>query len=253
MDQLVYKTRKGLEVRTLYPGSVHLASEVTTEERAWYQLSGVDIKCHANQWDLESGQIGSLADIETEMRAKIRDYYIGRVFTALSTVWSLANTPNNFATLGTSITETALKTAIDRINYISGGVKAVFGTKKALTPITVFAPYIPYAADNSKWGVANPAMINDINNNGFVGQYYGAKIVGIDQVFSDPINYTPLYPEDKIIVIGQNVGEFITYGPVKSKQWTNWEPTPPEFMLELYQTFGMVVTNAQGIYVIEVA
>ena len=49
-DQLVKKVRKGWTVRTLYPGSIHLASEITSEDRANYHLSGVDIKVHINEY-----------------------------------------------------------------------------------------------------------------------------------------------------------------------------------------------------------
>ena len=40
-DSLVKKLRKGIEVRTLVPGSIHLASEVTVSERVNYVLDGI--------------------------------------------------------------------------------------------------------------------------------------------------------------------------------------------------------------------
>jgi hypothetical protein len=49
-DQLIKKVRKGIEVRTLVPGSIHLASEVTVVDRANYHLSGVDVKVHINEY-----------------------------------------------------------------------------------------------------------------------------------------------------------------------------------------------------------
>jgi len=38
---------------------------------------------------------------------------------------------------------------------------------------------------------------------------------------------------------------------VRTKQWEDMNPTPPQWMLELYQQFGMIIDNAQGIYVLD--
>jgi len=42
-DSLVKKIRKGIEVRTLVPGSVHLKSEITVSERMNYVLDGAHV------------------------------------------------------------------------------------------------------------------------------------------------------------------------------------------------------------------
>ena len=39
-DALVKKVRKGIKVRTLVPGAIHLASEITVSERMNYILDG---------------------------------------------------------------------------------------------------------------------------------------------------------------------------------------------------------------------
>ncbi len=249
-DQLFKRVRRGIVVRTLTPGAVHLASEVTLEDRAWYHLAGIDVKVHANEWDIESGQIGSLSDIMSEMRAQIQDHYINLVLTALTNLWTVANTPNNFVNVGGNITAAALETAIDYISYRVGAVKAVIGVRRLMSPITKFAQYTPYAASPTSWGVAVPSAIEEARQKGFVGTYYGATIIGLDQSWDNPIDNNTQLPEDKILVIGDNVGEFITYGEIKSKQWTNWDPTPPVFIMELYQQYGMIIDKQEGIYVI---
>lgn len=48
-DTPVKKVRKGIEVRTLVPGAVHLASEITVSERMNYILDGADVKVTYNQ------------------------------------------------------------------------------------------------------------------------------------------------------------------------------------------------------------
>jgi len=250
-DQLIKKVRKGIEVRTLVPGSIHLASEVTVTDRANYHLSGIDVKVHVNEWELDSGELGTLDSIETEMRAKIADYYITQVINALANLWDATNTPNNYVDVSGSLSATVLKNAIDEVNYRVGSVRAVVGTRKALTPVTTFANYEPYAPSPTSWGVPVPSAIEEIRRTGFVGTYYGARIIAFDQVWDNEDDYNALLPENQVLVIGDNVGDFITYGEVKMKQWTDWEPTPPVFKLELYQQYGMIIDRQLGVYVID--
>lgn len=247
-DSLVKKIRKGIEVRTLVPGSVHLASEITVSDRINYVLDGANVKVTANEWELESGELGSIEEIRAEMMYKLRMYYYNKIFTALSSVWNATNTPNNYTFVGGNITYTALENAIDRINQTTGGVKAVVGTRAAMTPITKFQAF--WARDASTVGYS-PSLIERIMSEGMLGQYYGAPLVVIDQVYDNLEDYRPQIPEDKILVIGENVGEFVLYGDVKTKQYTDPRPTPPQWFLEIYQQFGLLVWNAQGIFVIE--
>jgi len=248
-DILVKKLRKGIEVRTLVPGAIHLKSEITVKERLNYVLDGAIVGVQANQWELDSGELGTVASIRAEMEAKLRDYYLGKVFTALSTVWSVGNTPDNFAAIGAPITSAALETAIDRINLTTGGVKVVVGSRAAMTPITKFAAFW---SDGTNVGYV-PERIQQIMATGTLGNYYGASLLALEQTYDNPEDYNKLIPEDKILVIGKNVGDFITYGPVMTKEWTDNRPTPPYWNLELYQQFGLIIDNAMGIYVITVA
>ncbi len=176
-DQLFRRLRRGITVRSLYPGAIHLSNEVTVEDRAWYHLDGLDVRVHVSDWDLASGQIGTLADIETEMKAKIQDYLINQVITHLGTLWTAGNTPNNWVSVGGTLTATALETAIDSVNYRVGGTKAVVGVKRLMTPITKFAQYTPYNPSATSWGVPVASAIEEVRKTGFVGTYYGVPII----------------------------------------------------------------------------
>jgi hypothetical protein len=246
-DVLQKRIRKGMEVRTLVPGAVHLASEITLEDRIMYMLDGVDIKVTANHWELESGDLGTAQSIQTEMVEKIRDEYVNRVFTALSTVWSAANTPNNFVNVGGALTDTVLKAAIDRINQSVGSTKAVIGTREVLTPVTTFGGF--WQGTGTDW-TEIPSKIQEIADTGFLGMYYGAPIVAVQQKYDWPDTQNALLPSDKALVIGEGVGEFITYGGIRNKEYTDMKPTPPQWFFELYQQFGLIIDNAEGIYVI---
>lgn len=248
-DALVKKVRKGIKVRTLVPGTTHLADEITVANTVAYKLDGANIKVTANEWELESGELGTVDEIRQEMLAKLRDFYTSKIFAALSSVWNATNTPNNFTAVGGPLTATALKNAIDRINQTTGGVKAVVGSRAALTPVTTFG------AGWSDGTNAFPANenIREIMRTGWLGVYYGAPIIAIEQVYDNPVDYNPLVPTDKVVVIGKNVGEFVLYGDVRWKQYVDMQPTPPQWYLELYQQFGLVIDNADGIYVLQVA
>lgn len=226
-----------------------MKSEVTVRDRINYVLDGADVGVTYNEWELASGELGTVESIRAEMSAKLKDYYLNKVFTALSTVWNSTNTPNNYTNVGGPITAAALENAIDRINQTTSGVKAVVGTRAAMTPITKFGAFW---SDGTNVGYA-PETIREIMQNGLIGRYYGAPLVVLDQVYDNPADYNALLPEDKILVIGEGVGEFITYGDVGTKQWQDMRPTPPQWNLELWQQFGMIIDRADGIFVLEVA
>ena len=250
-DSLVKKIRKGLKVHSLVPGAIPLAGEITVTDRINYVLDGAIITANANLWELENGEIGTVESIRNEMTAKFRDYYMNKVFTALSTIWTVGNTPDNYVTVATALNSTVLKHAIDTINQTTGGVKAVVGTRAALTPITTFgAGWADGYTTPVSHGVTE--NISQIMNTGWLGRYYGAPLVAITQQYDNPEDYNALIPENKVLVIGENVGEFITYGDVKTQQYTDMRPVPPQWILSLYQQFGLIIDKAAGIYVIEI-
>jgi|SRR3972149_255145 len=248
-DSLVKKVRKGIEVRTLVPGAVHLASEITISERMNFILDGADVKVTANLWELERGEIGTVSDIRREMAAKLRDFYIVKLFTALTTVWNAVNTPNNYTSVGGPITDTVLEAAIDWVNQNTSGVRAVIGMRSVMTPITKFGAFW---SDGTNVDASQDA-IDEIRQTGRLGKYYGAPLLVVDPIYDNPEDYINLFAPiaDKVLVIGESVGEFILYGDVRTKQWEDMNPTPPQWMLELYQQFGMIIDNAQGIYVLD--
>lgn len=249
-DALIKKVRTGIKVRTLVPGSIHLKSEITVRDRINYTLDGADVGVTYNEWELQSGELGTVEEIRAEMGAKLRDYYLGKVFTALSTVWSAGNTPSNFTAVGGPLTATALKNAIDNINQTTSGVKAVVGTRAALTPVTTFGAGWTDGAGTSQIVSDN---IREIMQTGFLGQYYGARLIALDQVYDNPADHNALLPNNIVLVIGESVGEFITYGDVKTKEWSDMRPTPPQWYLELYQQFGMIIDRADGIHVLRLS
>ena len=248
-DALVKKVRKGINVRTLVPGTVHLADEFTIVERLHYSLDGADIKVTASEWELDSGELGTIERIREEMLKTLKDYYQNKVFSALASVWSAGNTPSNYAAVATAVTASALETAIQQISQTIGGPIVVAGVRSVLNPITKFGAF--WNDGGSQWQGVD-SQLEEVMARGMLGKYYGADIVVIDQDWDYPDTYNALVPTDKILVMGKNVGEFITYGDIKEKQYTDPKPTPPQWYFEIYQQFGMIIDKAEGIYVIEI-
>jgi hypothetical protein len=251
-DSLVKKVRTGMTVHTWVPGSNSLKSEVTVMDRINYVLDGAIISLLANEWELEAGQIGTVAELRSEALAYLRDFYMNKVFTALTGVWTAANSPLNFTDCAGPLTQTALEDMINHINQTTPGVKAIVGVRSALTPITKFGAFWgPGGGWPDLW--ANQDAMKEVMQTGWLGTYFGAPIVALNQVYNDPFNYTPLLPVDKVLVIGQKAGEFILYGPERSKEWVDMEPTPPYWHLDIYQQFGIMLSNAIGVGVLKVA
>jgi len=248
-DALVKKVRKGINVRTLVPGTVHLADEFTIVERLHYSLDGADIKVTASEWELNSGELGTIERIREEMLKTLKDYYQNKVFAALTSVWTAGNTPSNYAAVATAVTSTALETAIQQISQTIGGPIVVAGVRSVLNPITKFGAFWD---DGGSTIVGVDSQLEKVMSSGMLGKYYGAEIVVIDQDWDYPDTYSALVPTNKILVMGKNVGEFITYGDIKEKQYTDPRPTPPQWFFEIYQQFGMIIDKAEGIYVIEI-
>jgi hypothetical protein len=246
-DLLVKKVRKGLKVWTHVPGAIPLKGEITVSERANYVLDMAVIGAHANEWELESGEIGTVESIRNEMMLKLRDYYLNKAFTALSTIWTATNTPSNFTSVGGTITQTALVNAIDAINQTTPGAKVIVGSRAALQPVTSFT----YWHSNATTGTEMvQSMAEEVLRTGKLGSFYGVPLMVIDQVYDNPEDHNKLIPEDKILVIGQNVGDFVLYGPSRTKEYTDPRPTPPTWNCDISPQFGFIIDNAEGIYVL---
>ncbi len=249
-DSLVKKVRKGVKVYTMVPGSIPLASEITVTERMNYVLDGSIVTVTANEWELNSGELGTVDSIRNEMQMKLRDHFMNKVFTALTTVWTAVNTADNFTNIGSDVTKAALDNMLEVINNTTAGAKAIVGTRNILSPIVEFAGF---AQDAGSSYHMIQGVQEEIFRTGWLGSYMGVPLVVLKQEYDNPEDYNKLIPEDRILVIGQNVGEFITFGTPQYSQWSDPKPVPPQFYMRLYQQYGMLIDNAMGIGVLKVA
>jgi hypothetical protein len=224
-----------------------MSSQITVSDRMNYVLDGAIVDVNYNAWDLASGEIGTVESIRNEMSAKMKDYIMNKVFTALTTVWTAVNTPDNFTSVGGNVTATALDAAIEYINeQIPGGAKAIVGVRSAMYPIMSFAGFNTYSSTDFQL----ESVREEIFRTGWLGRYMNVPLITLDQQYDNPEDRTAMLPTDKILVLGQNVGEFITFGDTVSSTWEDPRPVPPQTYIREYQQFGMLVDKAEGIFVL---
>jgi len=187
------------------------------------------------------------------MTAKLSDFYVTKVMTALYTLATI-NDSANFYYVASPITRSTLEDAIDHIADEAGSVKAVVGRRTALAPITKFAGYRVGvgATESAGYPVPVPSTLEEIKRTGWFGMYYGANFISLEQVYDNPYDRNKLIQDDLIVVIGGDCGEFITYGDVREDQWTDMSTAPPTWHLRIYQQFGLMFDKMENVAVIRV-
>jgi len=259
LDALVKKVRRGVTVRQLVPGQDTYASQITIKDLVNYNLDAAYVEISQNQWELENGDIGTVDGIRTEMINKLTDFYVVKLFSLLGSLYASASdtAPTGecdcYDTYTGDITAAALEDMIDEISDKAGGVKAVVGRRNLLAPITKFAGYRVSAELGSGTGyfiVPIPSTLETIQSTGWFGKYYGANFIALDQIYDNAYDRNKLITDDKIFVIGNKCGEFITYGDVKEDEWNEMSTAPPTWHLRIYQQFGMIIDKMENVGVL---
>ncbi len=250
-DALVKKVRRGIEVRQLVPGQDTLASQITIKDVVTYNLDTAYAEVSHNEWEVESGEIGTVDEIRREMMAKLSDFYVVKVMNALYTLATI-NDSTNFWYVSSPITRSTLEDAIDSIADIAGNVKAVVGRRTALAPITKFAGYRVGVGATEAAGYPVPvsSALEEIRRTGWFGVYYGANFISLEQVWDNPYDRNGLIQDDLIVVIGDKCGEFISYGDVREDQWTDMQTAPPTWHIRIYQQFGLLFDRMENVGII---
>lgn len=237
----------------MVPGQTTLSSQISIKEVVNYNLDAAYAEVSHNEWEIESGEIGTIDEIRREMIAKLSDFYVTKVLNAMYTLATIDD-ENNFYYVTGPITRTILEDSIDYIADRAGAVKAVVGRRTALAPITKFAGYrIAISGErgaNDYGTVPVPSALEEIRRTGWFGTYYGANFIALEQVYDNPYDRTPLIKDDMVVVVGDNCGEFITYGDTREDQWTDQSTAPPTWHIRIYQQFGLIFDKMENVAII---
>lgn len=269
VGEIMVKRFKGkYHVQQIVPGQITLSEQIIVKDRA--MSAAVDIiaaKAGYNILELQNGGPQFTPEtIRQDVRKALEEHIIMRTWNALGNIWNSSNaaaltitgsSTSQFIDASGPLTASALDAAIDHVNYWTPGVKAIIGTEAALAPLTTFGQYQIISGANSDLFVAqNGQPYGTIQNvspfgNGPKGveTYRGvSNIVRIKQVF-DENEYPPkpLLPTNYVLVVGENIGEFLTFGGAQTKEYTDMNPTPPYWNYETWVQFGMMIWNAKGI------
>lgn len=185
------------------------------------------------------------------MTAKLSDFYVTKVLNAMYTL-ATVHDQNNFYYMTGPITRTVLEDVIDYMSDSAGAIKSIVGRRTALAPITKFAGYrVPIASEMTPTaGLPVPSALEEIRRTGWFGVYYGANFVSLEQVYDNPYDRTPLIQDNMIVVIGDNCGEFITYGDTREDQWIDMSTAPPTWYIRIYQQYGLLFDRMENVAVI---
>lgn len=259
-DVLVKKVKNyGLPIRTMVPGTNHLADQVNLPQETYtYQIDYLIAKIRYSLWQLQQAEVFTLADLRSEMESSIIDALVSKVFTLIGTVWTNSNTPDNY--LSTSaLTETALEAMVEQVLLKAGNVRAIVGTRAVLLPIYKFAGIHQFLTlDNST--TSNPtafgiqSILEEWKRTGRVSSFRGIPLIELPQIYKNTTDgfMTPLLPADEIHVIGDNAGEIILYGATQSQEHVDTNTEPPEYSLAMWRGYGMVIDRPESVGIIKI-
>lgn len=266
---LVKRFRGKYNVQQIVPGQISLGQQITIRDKAVsYNLDILSAGASYNELELRNGGPQFTPEqVRSDVQAALNEKLVLRTWNALSNIWTTANASaltipgaanSNFIDASGPLTAAALDAAIDHTNYWAGSVRTIIGTEAALAPLSTFGQYQVIGASSADGHYVTingqPALtLENVSPFGkgskAVESYRGVtNIVRVPQIF-DHTEYPPLplLPENFVLVVGDNVGEFLTYGGAQTKEWTDMEPTPPYWHYETWIQFGMMIWNARGI------
>lgn len=266
MPRRVFKGK--YHVRQLVPGQIGLGEQITVRDQT--VSYGIDILAAGakyNTLELEHGGPATRPEtVRSDVQKALAEKILMRGWNALANIWTSGNASaltisgaanSNFLDASSGpLTSALLDAAIDHTNYWSGGVRSIIGTEVALAPLTTFGQYRLISGSNSDNYVSligQPGQYNNVSPYGTgskgVESYRGVtNIIRVPQIFDETVfPKRPLLPNDYVLVVGEDIGQFVTYGGPGVKEYIDNEPTPPYWHYDTWVQFGMMVWNAMGV------
>lgn len=250
-------------VRTMVPGAKHLTDVTDFVEQMTYMFDRLIAGTSHSLWEIQNGEVGTVEQMRTDLRADIFDELVSRVFSLLTTVWTSSATPNNYVDAsGTGVTATALDTVIETVLDHAGQVRSIVGSRRALLPLYTFAQFREFVLTGSVTdrGFGVTEAFNEFTNTNKVTTYKGIPVIELPQVYRNRFqaNQTGtlrsveqrMIPTDKILVIGNDVGKIALMGGTEYQDYTDPTTQPPNYVLHAWQAYGMLIEDVEGIAVI---
>ena len=268
-DQLGKRVRRGrYPIRTMVPGSKHLHDQLSFQEQLIYVFDRLIAGVSWNLWEIQSGEVGTVEQFRNDLRADLFDELVSRVYSLLVTVWNSTDTPNNFTDASsTGLTATALDAMIENVLAYAGSVRAIVGVRTALLPLYTFSAFKEFVLTGSVTdrGFGITDAFNEFTRTNRVTSYKGIPVVELPQVYRDRIMLNGananinlrdasqrLIDDTRVLVIGDNAGEVVLMDGFEYQDYTDFTFQPANYVLHGWQSYGMIVTDAQRLGVIKV-
>ena len=83
-DQIGKRVRRGrYPIRTMVPGSKHLTDVLSYQEYVTFMFDRLIAGTSHSVWEIESGEVGTVDQFKTELRADLFDELVSKVFSLL--------------------------------------------------------------------------------------------------------------------------------------------------------------------------
>ena len=255
-DSLMHKVKRGrYPVRSMVPGTSHLMDAVYQGDKVAFLFDSLIAGTNANLWEIRSGDIGTVQEMRANLRKDVIDGIVSKVFNLLTTVWNTTDTPSNYIDASsTGITQVQLDAMIENILEKNGSVRAIFGQRRALLPIYDFAGYKGVEITAGATGTVMPLpQLEEYYRTNRVTSYKNIALVELDQIFASdlPDVNRKLIPTDKVLVIGADAGQIVTFGGFEYQDYTDFRTQPANYVLHGWQQYGMIVDDVEAIGVIK--
>ena len=263
-DEIARRVRRAMyPIRSMTPGAKHLTDQTSFVDKYTFVFDRLIAGTSCSLWELNSGEMGTVQQMRDNLRADIFDNLVSKVFSLLTTTWNESDTPDNYQDLGSTLTQTALDTAIESMLDNGQNVRMIMGTRKALRPLYTFAQFREFelaGANTDAAAFAVESAFNEFTNSRTVRRYTGIPVVELPQVtrnmlpanaFSGNLRADRLIPDDKVLIVADNPGVIALYGGTEYQDYTDPSTQPPNYVIHSWQAYGMMVDDPEGISILK--
>lgn len=265
-DAVGRRIRRGrYPIRTMAPGSKHLTDVLSNQEYYTFMFDRLIAGTSHSVWEIESGEVGTVEQMRTELRADLFDAIVSKVFSLLTTAWTSVATPSNYLdSSGTGLTQVGLDAMIETVLNYSGSVRAIIGTRAALTPLYRFSLFREFVLTGTTtdrgFGITN--AFEEFTKTNKVSSYLGIPVVELPQVYKNSLDANAtsaswrgvdqrMIPTDKVLVVGGEVGKVALMDGFVYQDYTDPTTQPANYVLHGWQAYGMIIDDIQQLGIIK--
>lgn len=227
--------KKGITAYVIAPNS-YVPKSRNTDTSFYMDFESISVRPEAHIAEIEAGRATSIAELVSDAQEAIGNTIAAKVYTLLGQVYNETATPDHFVACTTTLDPVALNESIDMVTYRTGIRPVIIGDALLTGQITDFTGYSEVAKE-------------EIRTQGYIGKYRGANIVALPEI-TDEMTGGIIFPKNRLYIVSRKIGYTATYGPSRAGQETNLDDW--SWNMRLDRSWGFVVTDKDGLYVVEV-